>query len=208
MTNGVLDAFLDMMRQFLDALEETFPECFKVKTYKLGLTVRLAQCADNEEATREVARQCITSYHDSMVAYYGRCSAQDETLVHENIDLMLNIDLHQKWTPELHGDTKAAIWEYINKLNEYANIYSMYAQVPRGMMGSIESIAHSLASRISSGQMALSDLNLQDMSEEVMRSIDPNDLQQFAATLQNGDMMQSVTNMYSMMSSLMRSQNM
>jgi hypothetical protein len=208
MTNGVLDAFLDMMRQFLDALEETFPECFKVKTYKLGLTVRLAQCANDEEALREVARQCIGSYHDSMVAYYGRCSEQDESLIHENIDLMLNIDLHQKWTPELHPDTKAAIWEYINKLNEYSNIYAMYAQVPRGMMGSIENIAHSLATRISSGQMSLSDLNLQDMSEQVMSSIDPNDLQQFAATLQNGNMMQSVTNMYSMVSSMMRSQNM
>lgn len=208
MTNGVLDAFLDMMRQFLDAMEETFPECYKVKTYKLGLTVRLAQCANDEEATREVARQAITGYHTSMAPYYGRCSEHDEHLVHENIDLMLNIDLHQKWTPELHPDTKAAIWEYINKLNEYSNIYAMYAQVPRGMMGSIENIAHSLATRISSGQMSLSDLNLQDMSEQVMSSIDPDDLQQFAASLQNGNMMQSVTNMYSMVSSMMRSQNM
>jgi hypothetical protein len=207
MTNNLLDAFIDMMQQFLEAMEETFPECLRVKQYRIGLAVRLAQCED-DDAIRELTTDAITSYHESMVAYYSRCVERDESLIYEPIDLMLNIDLPSKWTPDLHPDTKNAIWEFITKLNEFSNLYNMYAKVPTGMMTSIESMAHSIAAQIGSGEMSLSDLNLQTMSEQVMRSINGDDLRQFADTLQSGDVFENMTNMYAMVSSMMRSQSM
>jgi hypothetical protein len=205
MTDSVVDAFLDMLEQFLEALEEVFPECLKVKQYKLALSVRLAQCSGREEHT-EVGKEAITAYHDSMVPYYQRCIEKDDTILEEDIDIMNNIDMRGKWTPDLHPMTKEAMWDYITKLNEYGNIYSMYANVPSGMMGSIETMATSIAGRIGAGEMSLSELNLQEMSQQVMSAIDPSELQEFAATLQAGNVMENVTSMYSMMSSMMQSQ--
>ncbi len=207
MTNNLLDAFIDMMQQFLEAMEDTFPECLRVKQYRIGLAVRLAQCED-ETATREMAKTLIDGYHESMAAYYTRCVNRDETLIYEPIDLMLNIDLPGKWTPDLHPDTKAAIWEFITKLNEYSSLYTMYAKVPTGMMSSIESMAHSIAAQIGSGEMSLGDLNLQAVSEQVMSNINTDDLRTFADSLQTGDVVENMTNMYAMVSSMMRSQSM
>lgn len=210
----VVTAFIEMMHQFLDAMQEVFPECERVRSYKFGLDVSLrGGSGGGGGADGPVARQIIEGYHASMAPYYKRCMDHDETLLSENIDLMINIDLPQKWSPDLHPDTRAAIWEYITKLNEFSNIYAMYAQIPRGMLSSIESIAHGIAAQISDGTMSMGDLNLQTMSEQVMSSLSAADLEEFATRMQDGgggasNIVENMTTMCSMMSNFMHAQNM
>lgn len=207
-TDSTMDAFLDLLQQFLEAMEEVFPECLKVKQYKLGLSMRVLQCGGREADLRVVSKEALEAFHESMMPYYARVMQKDETLLHEQIDLMSNIDLPGKWTPELDADTKEAIWEYIQKLCEQSNIYSMYVRVPSNMMTRIESMAHTLASQINQGDMSLSDLNIQQVSEQVLSSLSQDDLAAFAQNLQGSNMMENVSNMYSMMSSMLRSQQM
>ena len=206
-TDATVEAFLDLLQQFLQAMEEVFPECVKVRQYKLALSARLALCSGADDS-KAVAQQAIAAFHGNMHAYYARVMAKDETLLGEDIDLMKNIDLPGKWTPDLHSETKDAIWEYIQKLCEHANIYSMYSKVPSNMMSCIETMAHNLASQISEGNMTLRDLNIQQVSEQVLSSLNPDDLQQFAQSLNGSDMLENVSNMYTMMSSMLRSQQM
>jgi len=211
-TKAVAGAFAEMLLQFLDALSDVFPECRKVVQYKLAFNMRLMACGGDQEAVENVHTQAITAYHNSMSPYYARCLQRDETLLAEDIDLMRNIDMEYKYTPDLHEDTKAAIWEYIIKLNEFASIHSMYTQIPTGMLSSIENIAHNIAGKIGSGEMNLTDLNLQNLSEQVMRSINVNDIQHFAQQLAAGNgnntnnILGNVSTMYNMVSSLMKSQ--
>lgn len=205
---SVTDSFVDMMYQFLDALQEVFPECLRIRGYKVALQVELARNANHPEGLAEFKRRAISAYHESMAPYYARCLERDDSLIHEPIDLMTNIGLPDKWTPDLHPDTKAAIWEYILKMNEFSNVFSMYSRVPANMMTSIESVAHNIASQITAGEARLNDLDLYAVSQQVMSSINPDELQQFAQTLQSGNIMENVGSMYAMMSSMMRHQNM
>jgi hypothetical protein len=208
---SVLSAFLDLMQQFLAALKEVFPECPRVSQYAFALNLRLSCCA-TDTARQAIAREAIDAYHQSMSPFYARCIEHDDTLLGEDIEAMTNIDMHLKWTDDLHEDTKAAIWEYITKLSEFANIHSMYSKIPSTMLRSIENIAHGIAGQIGEGSMSLSDLNLQTMAEQVMQALSSDDLMEFATQMQasgNGaNMMDNVTTMYSMMSSLMKSQQM
>ena len=205
--HNVTESFVDMMTQFLDAMQEVFPECLRVRGYRVALQVELARNASDPAALAAFKQRAIGGYHDSMGPYYARCLERDESLIHEPIDLMVNIALPAKWTADLHPDTKAAIWEYILKLNEFSNVYSMYSRVPPNMMHSIESVAHTLASQITSGQTRLNDVNLYSVSQQVVNSINPDELRAFAETLQTGNVMENVGNMYAMMSSMMRHQN-
>jgi hypothetical protein len=208
--DSVLAAFIALIQQFLEALHEVFPECPKVSQYAFGLTVRLNCCA-SDSARNAVGREAIEAYHQSMSPFYARCIEHDDTLLSEDIEAMSNIDMHLKWTDDLHAETKASIWEYITKLNEFANIFSMYKKIPTGMLSSIESIAHGIAGQIGDGTMNMSDLNLQTMAEQVMQALSSEDIMEFASQMQTGsnaDLMENVTTMYSMMSSLMKSQQM
>lgn len=204
-TDATTDAFMDLMQQFLQAMEDVFPECLKVKQYKLALHARLAVCLD-DAALKGVGQQAINAFHNNMHAYYSRVVSKDDTLLYENIELMRNIDLPGKWTAELHVDTKDAIWEYIQKLCEHSNIYAMYSKVPLGMLSSIENMAHQIASQINQGNMSLGELNIQQVSQQVLSTLNPDDLQQFAERLSGSDLMENVSNMYSMMSSMLSHQ--
>lgn len=206
-TDTTVDTFLDLMDQFLSALEEVFPECLKVKQYKLALTARLALCL-TPESRLSVGKEAIHAFHDSMQLFYARVMEKDDSLLYEDIELVHSIDLAAKWTPELHAETKDAIWEFIQKLCEQSNIYSMYSRVPSSMMSSIESMAHTIASQINQGEMSLGDLNIQQVSQQVLSSLNADDLRAFAENLQGSDMLENVTNMYSMMSSMLRSHQM
>lgn len=202
-TEATVESFLDLMEQFMQAMSEVFPECAKVASYKMALTARLALCM-SQESRLAVGREAITSFHDNIHPFYARVMEKDDSLLGEDIDLMLAIGLPSKWSQDLHTDTKDAIWEYIQKLCEQSNIHSMYSKVPSGMMSSIEGMAHNIASRINQGEMSLADLNIQEVSQQVLSSLNAEDLQAFAENLRGSDMLENVSNMYSMMSSMLR----
>lgn len=207
MTDNMLEAFVDMMTQFLNALQETFPTCLRVRAYNMGWNVRL-NGVNSQEELLELGKEALQSYHESMEPYYTRCSSHDATLIQEDIDIMNNIGMRDKWNAGMHPETEEAIWAYINKLNEFSNLYTMYSSIPRGMMGSIETMAHGIAGQITQGQMSLTDLNLKQLSSQVMESINPDDIQEFVRTVQSGRGIGNVNVMMSMVSNLMQSQQM
>jgi hypothetical protein len=205
---NVVNGFIDAMQRFLELLETNFPACLKVKMYRTGLHVRLQQCATREE-TQAVSEEFVRGYHEAMEPYYARVLDKDETLLREPIEFMINIDLGDKWTSAaMTPALKEAAWRLIQQLDEYANMYAMYARVPTGMLSRIESMAYGIASQISSGSMSLSDLNIHDMAQQVMSVIGSEEMEQFAANLREGNMASNVSTMYSMISSMMNQHQM
>lgn len=119
----LLHGFADIMMDFLGALEEVFPTCFKVKAYRAAFALKLSQCAD-DDAKEALVQPAIRQYHEALLPYYGRVAARDDALMTtEPIELMRSIDMGVKWTPALHPDTKNTIWEWVSRLNEYAYLY-------------------------------------------------------------------------------------
>lgn len=207
MSENMIHSFVDMMSQFLSALSETFAGCIRVQGYRIAWQARLSS-AEDETQLLLLGQDAITAYHLSMEPFYARCNSRDTTLLSEDIDLLHNMGLRAKWEAGLHPETEDAIWAYINKLNEFSNLYAMYSSIPNGMMGNIENMARGLAGQITGGQMSLSDLNLTELSQQVMASINPADMQQFVQVIQSGKGMGNVGVMMSMVSNLMQSQQM
>ena len=208
MSVNMIHSFVDMMSQFLTALSETFPTCIRVQSYRIAWQARITAVADDNEALATLGRNAITAYHVSMEPFYGRCNARDTSLLTEDIEMLHNMALKAKWDAGMHPATEEAIWAYINKLNEFSNLYAMYSSIPTGMMGSIETMAQGIAGQITGGQMSLSDLNLGELSQQVMAAINPTDMQQFVQVVQSGRGLGNVNVMMSMVSNLMQSQQM
>jgi hypothetical protein len=208
MSENMIHSFVDMMSQFLSALGETFPTCIRVQGYRIGWETQITDAGNNEAAVLTLGRDAITTYHASMEPFYARCGSRDTSLLSEDIDLLHNMGLKAKWDAGMHPATEDAIWAYINKLNEFANLYAMYSSIPTGMMGSIETMAKGLAGQITGGQMSFSDLNLGELSQQVMAAINPADMQQFVQVVQSGRGLGNVNVMMSMVSNLMQSQQM
>lgn len=194
--------FLDMMKQFLGALREVFPECPKIVSYDVAFTLNTA--GKTPDQMEELGLTAMGEYHEVMSPWYNRCSRRDVGLLRENIKFMTNLDLASKWNAGMHPDTKDTIWEYINQLNNFCCLMSWTRDVlPPNIMSAITSNASEMAEKIKSGEMRMSDFNVMDLSQKIMGSVDPSELEALGASLQSGTSGVDIGSVYTMLNNML-----
>ena len=114
-----LDAFNDMMAQFLNELVLTFPEEKNIQKFQ----------ATFEVARTTIPRSIMEGFMSSIGPHAGKLMAKDESFFLENakdIDFLKDINLHKIWTPDTSETTKAAIWQYLQTLHILGMTLSMF----------------------------------------------------------------------------------
>lgn len=130
-----LDAFNDMMGQFLNELVLTFPEEKNIQ--KFQATFEVARVA--------TPRATLDGFMSSVGPHASKLMAKDESFFLENaknIDFLKDINLHVIWTPDTSEQTKAAIWQYLQTLHILGMTLSMF---PPETLEAIESAAKKCA---------------------------------------------------------------
>ena len=206
MVDQIVEIFYQYSKQFIEALCEVWPECPELKRHKLKF--ELACVHPPASLALPSKRKLVANYHATMSPFYNRCTQKDESLLmdqnaQQDIDILNDIKFYQKWSPDLHPETKENVWEYILSMNRYSNLYNLYSNVPSGMMGTIESMATGIASKMESGEMTMQDLNLQDLGQSVMQNIDKGELESFAGNMAGN--MGDINSMYGMLGSMLSS---
>jgi hypothetical protein len=200
--SGVVGQFTDMLTQFFEAMSDTFPECPHVQIYSAGWSVKL-ESVDSGEEKLALGVEAIVGYHESMEPYYARCTSRDTSMMGEDIEFMQNLALNEKWSGGLHPETEEAVWCFLDKLNEYSNIYDVMSSIPGGMMGSVEGMALSVAHRIQHGEMSLANMDLTTLTQEIMSSISESDMAEFIETIKSGKGIGNIQNLLSIAISIM-----
>jgi hypothetical protein len=135
-------AWNDMMEQFLNELEKTFPEEKAVVKYKNGF----------ELLRKSNPRKCVDGYMTSVAPFQEQIMAKDESFfLASNESLIKEMNLQKHWSQELSSVTKDAIWQYLQTLFILGSTISM---IPAEALGMIEDVANKCASSIqASGAM-------------------------------------------------------
>jgi hypothetical protein len=102
------------------------------------------------------------------------CSDKDERVVEHLKSTFDNFD----WTEDL-SDTE---WNLLNKLFSFCAVDE---SIPTNMMGTIESMANSLADDIVNGKKNLSDLDLNEIGQQVLSQVNAGDVNEFANNIHN-----------------------
>lgn len=199
-----LQLFHELSVQYLDALAEVWPECNMVKQTRLEY--RMA-CVQGIGSSNKISQtKAIVAYHKAMSPFYERCTKKDDTVfmeedLHRACAFLAKVGFQDKWTEDLHPETKENVWAYMLGLNQYANMYNLYSKVPRQMLNTIEGMATGIASQIENGDLSMQDINVQTLGQQVASSIDMNELNDFANSMMQDQ--GSMTQMYSMLGSMM-----
>ena len=139
--------FMDMMKQFLSALREVFPECPKVMGYDVAFTLKTSGMTPVQMEV--LGEEAMCAYHEVMSPWYTRCTRRDESLLREQNEFLFELDLPAKWNAGMHPDTKSAIWESINQLNNFCCLMSWTRDVvPPNIMTAITTTASEMAEKI------------------------------------------------------------
>lgn len=196
-------SFTNMMTQFLDAMSEVFPECPKVAFYRLGWVATMEDCKTNRTELIKTGKQAIESYVKSMSPYFSMCLSRNAAILNEDIDIMNNIGMREKWTDDLDEETKATFWQYIQHLNEFAHMHQMCNALPSNAVNIAQQMAQDIAGKIESGDMAMSDISLSNLVTEVGARVNPSEI----ASGMDVDALGDPSMVCAMMASMMRSMN-
>jgi len=194
--------FMSKMREFLTALSQTYPECLNVRGYELAFNAKTKR--KSESQMRELGVDAVQTYRQVMEPWFERCLIRDESLLGENIKFLNDLNLPSKWTT-MDLDTKEAVWEFIIQLNYFCGGPEPQEQqeevapemppevthclniMPDGIKKNIMDISQQYSSKIHSGEMKLSDLNIFEMAKNINNSIDPTDLETFRESIRSGE---------------------
>ena len=185
-----LDSFAESMKQFLDAIAGVFPECVETRKYcykfDIGITHATGAMANANKET------LISKWHAVMEPMYERCKARDTSVIQELCAIpdtfASNMALWSKWTDTgIQKDTHDVIWAYIDNLNKFCQMHTLYKNVPDKMMTSIQSMATTMAE----GGAAPTDM-LQ-MGKTLASTVDPSEMRAFATSMLSN--MKSLTNL-------------
>lgn len=199
-----VEQFMHTMQEFLSSLKEVYPECLKVRGYEYMFRKQVSGVSGDR--LRDIGQRAVKGYDEIMSPWYERCARRDEGLLSENIKFLHDIDLPAKWK-DMDGDTRDTIWEYITRLNHFCGapddtpeavdidnlqgmpeeMSSLLSMMPHSLKVGISATSAKYASRIKSGEMTFSDVNVMQIAEEVGSAINQEDLQAFGATLESGD---------------------
>jgi len=126
--------FNDMLSQFLNELEDTFPEESSFKKYHASFDImRTAN-----------PRKCVDIYMKESSKYSQQIMQKDESV----FDSFEHLDIKKYWTPELSQGTKDAIWQYLTSLQL---IGMTITTIPEEMLSMVEGVAAKCAEGMQNG---------------------------------------------------------
>jgi len=132
-----INAFNDMMGQFLAELHKTFPEERGIK-----------KCMSGFEIMRTAnPRLVVDGFMASVTPFADKISAKDDTFfINEakNLDFLKDVKLEEHWAG-ISAGTKDAIWQYIQTLYMLGTTIS---SIPEDTLSMIEKVAKQCADQL------------------------------------------------------------
>lgn len=143
-----VNAFNEMMDQFLTELNLTFPENKAVIKFQAAFEL-LRQTAPS---------QILDNFMDSVKPYGKKIVGKDESFIlvdSVNIEALAGIDLASMWN-EASPNTKSAIWQYLHTMFILGTTIKSF---PKETLSMIEQVAEKCAGQMDpNGALSLMDL--------------------------------------------------
>lgn len=155
-----VQAFNDMMEQFLGELVMTFPEEKAMKRYQVKFDL----------ARSATPRLTLDLYMQTISPYATMVMGKDENFFKshtQEIPILEEMNIKNCWTDELSDSTKDAIWQYIQTLYILGTTITMF---PPEMLSTIESAAAKCAADMQSSGGEINESTLSSMLNSVMGS--------------------------------------
>jgi hypothetical protein len=130
-----------MMGQFLDELQQTFPEEPKIKKYIMSYDLM----------RKANARKCVDTFMRGCTPHSDKIMAKDENFflgAADDIEILVSLNMKKHWTPELSENTKNAIWQYVQTLYILGTTIT---SIPAETLSMIEDVASKCASNMQGG---------------------------------------------------------
>lgn len=133
-----VSAFNDMLEQFIDELQQTFPEEKVIKKYQ----------ASFEIVRKSNPRKCVESFMGAITPHADKITSKDDEFFENDVDFIKGLSIKKYWNDDLSQTTKDAIWQYLQTLYMLGTTITA---IPSDTLNMIESMASQCADKLQSG---------------------------------------------------------
>lgn len=165
--------------EFIDAASEVWPECTALKSRLAQAKAAAADSALAKEYSDDLAKAIIL--HSDL---FDRLIAKDLSVFQEDVELFKELEVYEK----LSGapkDVQDTCWQYVEKIVQSVNLNAVYKSAPTEIMAKVSKAAEDIVSKLESGTFDLSQLNPVQLTQDIMKDMDQEKMQQWAATSLN-----------------------
>ena len=141
-----LNAFLSVIDEFIEDLEQLFPDDAKIAIYKNAF-----------HALRKAnPKRILTEFMKAIAPHVDKITAKDESLIKFfDVSIIKELNIDKRWD-ECSKNTKNAIWQYLNTLYILG---STIQSIPTNLLSTIEGFAEQCATEMAStGQEKMPDM--------------------------------------------------
>ena len=129
-----VSTFNDMLEQFINELENTFPEEKAFKKYHTSYDIMRAANP----------RKCVDAFMSGVGKYSTQIMQKDDSF----FDIFTELPINKYWNDDLSVGTKNAIWQYLQTLNVLGMTIT---SIPADMLSMVEGAAAKCAESMQGG---------------------------------------------------------
>jgi hypothetical protein len=190
-TQDVIVSFVSCLEELLDGLQETFPECPKIRTRRLKFRAFVKTPDEIDPVTgqvtrpgsikRDLAKQLVRDWNKQLGPYYETCERKDmETLLEAKIPLLEELEIRSKWMdPSFDETSRETLWEFIGTLNRFAQLHF----VPPKVFQRLKTLAIELESKAGDSENPLQSFNPMALATDMMGEMSAQDIQELTSSL-------------------------
>ena len=138
-----LQAFNSLFKNFIDELASTFPEEKTITVFSEGF----------DDLVAVNARKPIELFVAALAPHSDLVMAKNDALFDQPLDI--GIAISELWKSDISDGTREAIWQYIHML---FLLGTTVLHVPSELLGTIENVAQTCATRLQDGNMDMSSM--------------------------------------------------
>ena len=188
-SENLVGTWVNMMDKLLDTLHASYSDDPSDPSYDAEAGALIATQRQQFKAfvltSEDLQDKSIRAWHDAMMPFYDLCRDRNaEAILKARCWILERIKFEHVWRdPSLDDESRGILWEYVNDLNSYANMYCTMSPELLEKVGSIASRCEEAGHTGDLKKMSMRELI--DMSTETWKSMGSDDIRELTSNLPN-----------------------
>ena len=130
--------------------------------------------------------------------HFPKLLAGDDTVLEDmkDVEFVLRFKVQEKYDAA-HPEVRETCWTYVKQIVQSASMASLYDKCPKGMLTQVSALANSMVASLADGTFDFAKLNPKDLTDQLLSTVDQDEVKQWAAEMSNDNSMKNITSMFS-----------
>lgn len=123
-------------------------------------------------------------------------SGDDGVLVDmKDVEVVQRFKIQEKYDGA-HPEVRETCWTYIKQIVQSASMASLYDKCPQSMITRVSALASTMVASLADGTFDFAKLNPKELTDELLATVDQDEVKQWAAQVSSDDSMANITSMF------------